>query len=76
MMPEWLLRSERVQEFVEIPGGSSPEIEYFCWETFYGPLAHVVRLTVGAKVQKGFEVWMEGLKGRAEELDQKKREGK
>ncbi|KAK4227529.1 hypothetical protein QBC38DRAFT_477675 [Podospora fimiseda] len=64
-MPEWLLRSERVQEFIEIPG--SNDTEYLCWETFYGPLAPVVRMTVGNQVQNGFRLGMEGLKKRAEE---------
>ncbi|KAK4168698.1 hypothetical protein QBC43DRAFT_341370 [Cladorrhinum sp. PSN259] len=67
LMPEWLLRSERVQEFTEIPGSS--DTEYLCWETFYGPMAHVVKVAVGAKVQRGFELGMEGLKTRAEELE-------
>lgn len=64
LMPGWMLRSERVQEFVEVAGGS--ETEYHCWETFYGVLAPVVRLAAGAQVEKGFDVWQVGLKGRAE----------
>lgn len=76
LMPEWLLRSERAREFVEVPGSSSSAVEYFCWETFYGPLAPVVKLTVGAKVQRGFEVWMEGLKVRAKEIHDQRERGK
>ncbi|KAK3994978.1 hypothetical protein QBC44DRAFT_37980 [Cladorrhinum sp. PSN332] len=74
LMPEWLLRSERVQEFIEISDSSSDtETEYLCWETFYGPLARVVKIAVGIKVQRGFEVGMEGLKGRAEEVQAQRR---
>ncbi|KAK4157011.1 hypothetical protein C8A00DRAFT_12132 [Chaetomidium leptoderma] len=63
-MPSWMLRSERVQEFVDVNGGS--ETEYHCWETFYGLLAPVVKLAVGKQVEKGFDAWLVGLKGRVE----------
>ncbi|KAK3310862.1 uncharacterized protein B0T15DRAFT_52988 [Chaetomium strumarium] len=68
LMPGWMLRSERVQEFVEVPGSGEggPETEYRCWETFYGALAPVVKLAVGKQVQRGFDAWAEGLKARAE----------
>ncbi|KAK4219111.1 hypothetical protein QBC37DRAFT_395278, partial [Rhypophila decipiens] len=65
-LPGWMLRSERVQEFVELddePKGC----EYTCWETFYGVLAPVVRLSVGTQLTKGFNTWMVDLKRRAEE---------
>ena len=65
LMPGWLLRSERVQEFVE--AGDGAETEYRCWETFYGLLAPVVRMAVGRQVAAGFDAWTEGLKRRAEE---------
>lgn len=58
--PGFLLRSERVQEFVEADGGAA--CEYFCWETFYGLLAPVVRLSVGGKLIAAFGAWMDGLK--------------
>ncbi|KAK3902863.1 hypothetical protein C8A05DRAFT_43789 [Staphylotrichum tortipilum] len=64
LMPAWLLRSERVQEFVEVEGGK--ETDYRCWETFYGLLAPVVRMAAAAQVERGFEAWSEGLKGRVE----------
>ncbi|KAK4124825.1 hypothetical protein N657DRAFT_670712 [Parathielavia appendiculata] len=64
LMPAWMLRSERVQEFVEVNGGS--ETEYRCWETFYGLLAPVVRLAVGRQVENGFDAWLAGLKRMAE----------
>jgi len=71
-LPSWMLRAERVQEFVEAeadPGtGAGVETEYVCWETFYGVLAPVVRTVVGTKVAAGFNAWAEGLKARAEEL--------
>jgi len=68
LMPGWMLRSERVQEFIEIAGGS--ETEYRCWETFYGVMAPVVRLAAGAQVEKGFDVWQAGLKERVEKRGQ------
>ena len=64
LMPAWMLRSERVQEFVEVSGGS--ETEYHCWETFYGVLAPVVRRVAGRQVERGFDAWLLGLKGRVE----------
>lgn len=62
--PSWVLRTERVQEFVDDGHG---ETEYTCWETMYGPLAHVVRLAVGGKLERAFRCWGEDLKRRAEE---------
>lgn len=64
--PSFLLRSERVQEFVEIEGQGAVACEYFCWETFYGLLAPVVRLSVGTKLVSAFGAWMGGLKRFAE----------
>ncbi|KAK3298494.1 uncharacterized protein B0H64DRAFT_76521 [Chaetomium fimeti] len=76
MMPAWMLRSERVQEFVEVAvdggdgdgdgSGTGTETEYRCWETFYGVLAPVVRMAAGKQVERGFDAWLEGLKGLAE----------
>ncbi|KAK4199617.1 hypothetical protein QBC40DRAFT_349348 [Triangularia verruculosa] len=63
--PDWMLRCERVQEFIEADGGKATE--YRNWETFYGLLAPVVRLAAGEGVRKGFEGWMGGLKKKAEE---------
>lgn len=65
VIPTWLLRAERTQEFVEVEGGTGTE--YVCWETFYGPMAWVVKLAVGGKVAEGFGGWMEGLRGGAVE---------
>jgi hypothetical protein len=74
-MPSWLLRSERVQEFIEVPNPlNSPEgtvTNYVCWETFYGVLAPVVRLAVGSQLIRGFQVWMNDLKKRSEEIEKK-----
>lgn len=71
MMPSWMLRSERVQEFIEVAvdGSESPsgtETEYRCWETFYGVLAPVVRLAAARQVEGGFDAWLAGLKRLAE----------
>ncbi|KAL2269637.1 hypothetical protein VTJ83DRAFT_1821 [Remersonia thermophila] len=69
VVPAWLLRSERVHEFVELVDSATGKVqtEYRCWETFYGPLAPVVKLTVGGKLEKAFEVWSKGLKWWVEE---------
>lgn len=66
--PSWVLRSERVQEFVDDGHGNT---EYTCWETMYGPLAYVVKLAVGTKLEKAFQCWGEDLKKRAEEMVEK-----
>lgn len=77
-MPNWMLHSERVQEFVEVyppfAADDEPETAYQCWETFYGVLAPVVRTAVGASIIKGFDVWMDGLKKRAEGVEGRERE--
>lgn len=58
--PWFLLRAERVQEFIEADGGSSTE--YYCWETFGGILGYAMPYLVGSKLQDGFGRWMESLK--------------
>lgn len=60
--PGFLLKSERVQEFVQVERQEGVACEYFCWETFYGLLAPVVRFFVGGKLIPAFGVWMGGLK--------------
>lgn len=62
--PSMVLRSERVQEFVDDGAGNT---EYTCWETFYGPLAPVVRWAVGKQLETAFQCWSEDLKKQAEE---------
>lgn len=62
--PGMALRGERVQEFVDDGKGGT---EYTCWETMYGFLGPVVRLTTGAKLEKCFQCWAEDLKKRSEE---------
>lgn len=64
-IPGLMLRTERVQEFVDDGQGGT---EYTCWETMYGPLAPVVRLTTGKSLEKGFEAWGVDLKARAEKI--------
>lgn len=71
-IPSLVLRTERVQEFVSDGEGGT---EYTCWETMYGPLAPVVRLTQGAKLESGFEAWGVDLKKRAEEIAREERSG-
>lgn len=65
-LPAFMLRGERIQEFVEAEGGA--ETEYVSWETFYGLLGPVVRLVVGSKLPSAFDAWNAGLKARIEEL--------
>jgi hypothetical protein len=72
-MPGMLLRSERVQDFLGTEDGH--ETDYVCWETFYGLLAPIVRLAVGAKLENGFGAWMDDLKARAEILEGRRGEG-
>ncbi|KAG6367532.1 hypothetical protein INS49_001723 [Diaporthe citri] len=62
--PGVALRGERVQEFVDDGKGGT---EYTCWETMYGFLGPVVKLTTGAKLEKCFQYWAEDLKKRSEE---------
>ncbi|KAI1200786.1 hypothetical protein F5X97DRAFT_70932 [Nemania serpens] len=64
-MPSFLLRSERVQEFVEhaMPDGTV-ETRYACWETFGGWLAYVLPR---GQLEDGFTRWMNGLKKVVEE---------
>lgn len=64
-MPSFVLRTERVQEFVDDGRGGT---EYTCWETFYGPAAPVTRLATGRLLQKGFRCWTEDLKATAEKI--------
>lgn len=74
-MPSWMLRSERVQEFrlVEREGDDRDKglsaCDYVNWETFYGVLAPVVRMAVGAKLEACFGVWERDLRRRAEGVD-------
>ncbi|KAH7626532.1 hypothetical protein B0T09DRAFT_368534 [Sordaria sp. MPI-SDFR-AT-0083] len=72
-MPSWMLHCERVQEFVEVyppfAADDEPETAYQCWETFYGVLAPVVKTAAGSQVIRGFDVWMDGLKKRAERVE-------
>lgn len=72
-LPSFLLRSERIQEFrlveSEDRSKSLAGCDYVTWETFYGILAPVVRLAVGEKLKRCFEVWGEDLKGRAERVE-------
>lgn len=73
LMPNWMLRCERVQEFVGVyapfAADDEPETAYQCWETFYGVLAPVVKAAAGSQIMRGFDVWMDGLKKRAEEVE-------
>ncbi|TDZ29484.1 hypothetical protein C8035_v005476 [Colletotrichum spinosum] len=58
--PPFLLKAERVHEFLESEDGTGTE--YRCYETFFGPLAPVVRYTMLGQLEAAFTAWMEGLK--------------
>lgn len=60
----WYLRAERTQEFLETADGAGAE--YYCYETFFGPLAWTIKTFVAAKLQSGLTLWMDGLKAEAE----------
>jgi len=62
--PHFLLRSERVQEFVEhLTAEGKVETRYRCWETFGGALGYVLPKS---QLEGGFARWMESLKRVAE----------
>ncbi|KAI1841321.1 hypothetical protein JX265_007919 [Neoarthrinium moseri] len=66
-MPHFLLHTERVQEFVqETNSDGSVETQYYCWETFGGLLAYLMKYTLGGQLEDGFNRWMNGLKKVAE----------
>ncbi|KAH6695272.1 hypothetical protein F5X68DRAFT_198179 [Plectosphaerella plurivora] len=57
--PHYVLRAERVQEFVASEDGRSTE--YCCYETFGGAVAYPMRYLVGSQVAEGFGRWQDGL---------------
>ncbi|KAI0972274.1 hypothetical protein F4678DRAFT_460499 [Xylaria arbuscula] len=64
-MPHFLLRSERVQEFVEsVTEDEKTVTSYTTWETFGGALGYVLPRT---QIESGFDRWTEGLKRVVEE---------
>jgi len=62
--PDWSLRTERVQEFIELPDIGT---EYKTWETMGGVLARVVKRMVGEELVGLFEGWGESLAGWSEQ---------
>lgn len=58
-IPQWLLRSERVQEFIDDGRGGC---HYRGWETFAGPIAWIVKWYVGKQLVDRFEDCCLGLK--------------
>jgi hypothetical protein len=64
-MIEYVLRTERVQEFWEDEelGGT----RYMCWETFYGIMASMVQTGAAKNLQNGLAAWIDGLKAYAED---------
>ncbi|KAI0018086.1 hypothetical protein F4780DRAFT_560743 [Xylariomycetidae sp. FL0641] len=55
----WYMRAERTQEFVRDADGNTA---YSCYETFYGPVSWLVKTLVGAKLVRGYKLWVSGLK--------------
>mgnify|MGYP002403013655 CR=1 FL=1 len=62
-MPKWLLFCERWQILTEVEGGKT---KYESTEVFYGPIAYLVKLFVGAGLQKSFQAMADTLKAEAE----------
>ncbi|KAI1810292.1 hypothetical protein GGS20DRAFT_208917 [Poronia punctata] len=63
--PTFLLRTERVQEFIELLGDDGKvKTQYTCWETFGGALGYVMPR---AQIEAGFTRWRDGLKKAVEE---------
>ena len=69
----WYLRAERTQEFLERSDGSGG-CDYVCYETFFGPVAPVVKLATGSALLNGFGLWMSGLKKAAEDTAREEKE--
>jgi hypothetical protein len=69
---EWVLRSERVQEFWEVMlEGGSIGTEYRTWGTFGGPMAYALSWagTQDDIVDRGLEIGRIGLKGDGKEWE-------
>ena len=67
--PAWALRTERRQTLkrsLPSSGESSEKTHYECLALFDGPLAHVLKLAMSAKLQASFEATAAALKERAE----------
>ncbi|PCH43154.1 hypothetical protein WOLCODRAFT_132673 [Wolfiporia cocos MD-104 SS10] len=67
LLPQWLLHAERWQALSVVEDGKTL---YETREVMSGPAAWIVRWFLGADLQKGFEAVAEGLKKRAEQLQQ------
>jgi len=59
----WMLRCERVQEFVDDGSGGT---DYICWESFGGPVAYIVKYLVGGQLVERFADCGRELKAYAE----------
>lgn len=61
-----LLTAERVHEVVDVDVTEDGEVlrgtEVRNWEAQVGWLAHVVKWMYGGKLQRNFELWVDGLK--------------
>lgn len=77
-LPHFVQNGERVQEFVEGPAGEDGSVvtEYVCWETFGGLVSRLIPSSIVTQVEGGFNRWMDGLKGAAEEAAKAKTETK
>ncbi|KAL1624125.1 hypothetical protein SLS54_004054 [Diplodia seriata] len=65
MMPDWLMRTQRVNEVVADEDGRGG-CTYRTYMTFDGPMAYVVKWLTGWMIQDGLIMWAEGLKEEAE----------
>ncbi|KAF9635642.1 Polyketide cyclase/dehydrase [Lasiodiplodia theobromae] len=64
MMPDWLMRTQRVNEVVADADGSG--CTYRTYMTFDGLMAYVVKWLTGWMIQDGLIMWAECLKEEAE----------
>lgn len=58
--PTWSLRGERVHEIEVVEGGGC---RFSSWETMRGPLASVVKVAVGAGLDRAFERFVGEVRG-------------
>jgi hypothetical protein len=70
LMPEFVMRTARVQEVVEAAGDAAvgdDVVEYTTWESFHGLLARPIGVAITKSMEWGLSAWMDGLKEYSEE---------
>lgn len=64
--PSFLFNSLRSNEVEEVEGEDGPECIYRTGEDQFGPLAHVIKTTMGGAIEQGIKLWAINLKEAAE----------